>query len=206
MRKFDQSTYERVLDRIRYTQGLYEGKKQQRDRVQVEVEYLSKEKILLTKTEKVLKHLIDKLIQKDLSKMDALVTYGLNTVFPERDISFRSSVEERGKKIHVHLKTFYQDKEVSSESRSSVSVIESVLLRILSIVKLKKTKFIYMDESFSAVHVSYIDNVSRLLAQVCEKLGLDLLLVTHNPLFSEYVHNSFQLKLVNDKIEIEKIK
>lgn len=198
--------YESVINRFQFLQGTYNSKKAQRETVLHEIEGLKETKDVLTKAEKVLKHLIDKLAKKDLSKMDKLITYGLNTVFPDRNIEFRSELQERGKKIWIDLQTFYNNNQTDPDSKSSVTVIESFLLRLLCIMKLKRAPLLLMDETFAAVDNGYIDNVSRLVSQLANKLKLDILLVTHNPGFAETEHTAYKIALKNNKVTAEKLK
>ena len=120
-----------VIDRLRYLEGVYNSKVKQREATKKVVDNLTGESMILLKTEKVLKHLVDKLAKKDLRQMDRLVTYGLNSVFPGRDIKFETELVEHGNKIKINLKTLYNGNPVDPDNKSSVSVIESFLLRIL---------------------------------------------------------------------------
>ena len=86
----DFSLFEEVKSRAQHLNGVYAAKKKACEALEEEVALIQKEEELLTKTEKVLKHLVDKLVQKDLQKMDKLITYGLNTVFPGKDLKFVS--------------------------------------------------------------------------------------------------------------------
>jgi len=192
------------LDRVRYLEGIYKAKKDQLEKIEKEVSSLTKEDEELTQTEKVLKYLIDKLIQNDLSKMDKLVTYGLNTVFTDRDMKFQSEVQEKRKKLFIDLQTYYNGKLVNPSSKSSVQVVESTILRILSIIKLKKQRFMMLDESFGAVDSLYIENVSKLISELSTKLGMDILIITHNPNLAEHAKNEYEVKLVDSNIKVEK--
>lgn len=202
----DMDFYNTVKDRYKFLEISYENKKSQRDTAIKRVEELKKESDILSKTEKVLKQLIDKLAKEDLSRMDKLITYGLKTVFPDRDIRFESKIEERGKKIKINLQTIYNGNIVDPQSKSSIQVIESFLLRILCLIKLKKARFIMMDETFSAVDYGYIDNVCQLVTELASKLNIDILLVTHNPNIGDYVNHSYKLTHKNNLTGIEKIK
>jgi hypothetical protein len=190
-----------ILDKLRYLEGVYNSKTEQRDSISKAVVDLEEDGSVLQKTEKVLKHLVEKLAKKDLSKMDDLVTYGLNTVFPGRDIKFMTQLVERGSKIKINLSTFYNGSLVDAENKSSISVVESFLLRILCISKLKKAPLLLMDETFAAVGSEYIENISKLISELADKLGIDILLVTHNPAFQAYSGRSF--KLVSDENEVK---
>jgi len=195
-----------VLDKLRYLEGVYNSKTDQRDSIADQVSNLEEDNSVLQKTEKVLKHLVDKLAKKDLSKMDQLVTYGLNTVFPGRDIKFETELLERGNKIKINLKTLYNGSLVDAENKSSISVVESFLLRILCISKLKKAPLLLMDETFAAVGSEYIENISKLVSELSNKLGIDILLVTHNPAFQAYSDTSFKLISDENEVKIEGVK
>lgn len=202
----DTTFFEEIKARSNYLKGVWENRKSDLDNLSKEVETIDKKSELLAKTEVVLKHLIDKLVKKDLSKMDRLVTYGLETVFPDKNLKFQSVIRESRGKIKIELQTLNRDKVVDSSSKSSVSVIESLLLRIICILKLKKARLLLLDETFPAVDTTYIENVSKLLSELSEKLSLDILAVTHIPSLSEKTKNSYKLVSKNNSVTIEKVK
>lgn len=199
-------TFNDLSDRIRTFEGVYKTKTVSYEVLKKEVEDLDKDRDLLTKTGKLINFLIDKLAKQDLSKMDQIITYGLSTVFPKRNLEFKSSLEERGKKLWINLDTYYDGNLVDPDNKSSVSVIESFLLRILCIIKLKKANILLLDETFAAVGAENIDDTSSLLSEMSKKLGLDILLVTHNPGGNQWANQSFQAKLKNKGLELEKTK
>jgi hypothetical protein len=199
-------TYNELSDRIRTFDGVFKTKTASYTNLKKEVEDLDKERDLLTKTGKLINFLIDKLAKQDLSKMDQIITYGLSTVFPKRDIEFKSSLEERGKKLWINLDTYYDGNLVDPDNKSSVSVIESFLLRILCIIKLKKANILLLDETFAAVGAENIDDTSSLLSEMSKKLGLDILLVTHNPGGNQWANQCFQARLKNKCLEVERTK
>ena len=202
----DLHLYDSVIDRVQFIQGMYQDKLNHKEKLEEEVKNLREEKEILDKTEKVIKFLMDKLVKKDLSKMDALITYGLKTVYDDRDLVFKSEVIERGKKIWIDLQTITDGNKADPHSKSSVTVIESFLLRLLCIIKLNRAKFILLDESFSAVDPGYIENFSQLIAQLCEKLGMTVFLVTHNMGFVDYANHSYRITKSGDKAEVTKVK
>jgi hypothetical protein len=198
--------FDNIKARLLYLDGVCQNKKETKKNLQDTVRDLEKKELLLIKTEKALKYLIDKLVKEDLSKMDMLITYGLNTVFPDKNLSFKSDIEERGSKIKINLQTIYNGETVDPSSRSSVSVIESLLLRMICIIKMKKARLLLMDETFDAVDSEYIENVGKLMDHLSKKLKLDALLVTHNLGFSDRTENSFRYTSKNNSLEIEKAK
>ncbi len=202
----DFSFFESTKARLQYLDGVYQNKKDSLKTLQETVKTIEKRDLVLAKTEEVLKFLINKLVKEDLSKMDKLVTFGLNTVFPDKDLSFSSSIEEHGNRIKINLQTVDKGEIADPEDYSSISVIESLLLRIICIIKLKKARLLLMDETFDAVDSEYIENVGKLMEQLSKKLNLDALLVTHKTNFADKVNNLFRFVSKNNSLEIEKAK
>jgi ABC-type branched-subunit amino acid transport system ATPase component len=201
----DFSFFEATKARLQYLDGVYQNKKDTLTKLQETVKNLEKRDLVLSKTEEVLKFLINKLVKEDLSKMDKLITYGLNTVFPNKDLSFCSSIEEHGSRIKINLQTVDQGKIADSQCYSSISVVESLLLRIICIVKMKKARLLLMDETFDAIDSEYIDNVGKLMEQLSKKLKIDALLVTHENDFANKLHNMYKFISVNNSLAIEKV-
>lgn len=202
----DINLYDSVVDRIQYLQGAYQDKLSHKNKLEAEVISLREEKDILDKSEKVIKFLMDKLVQKDLSKMDALISYGLKSVYTDRDVVFKSEIIEYGKKIWIDLQTISDGKKVDPQSQSSVHVIESFLLRLLCIIKLNRAKLLLLDETFAAVDPGYIENFSQLIVQLCSKLGMDVLLVTHNMGFLDFANHTYRINRTDNKTEVTQLK
>jgi chromosome segregation ATPase len=198
----DTTFYESIINRSQFLEGVYQNKKAQQEQIDKTVSKLKGDKDTLDKTEKVLKFLMDKLVKKDLSKMDALITYGLKSVYPDRDIRFRSELQERGKKIWIDLQTLSDNNLMDSKVKGSVHVIESFLLRLLCIIKLKRSRLMLMDETFSAVDNEYIENLSSLINELCKKLHMDVLLVTHNMGFLDYANHTYRILKKANTVEV----
>lgn len=199
-------TYNTLSDRVRFFDGVYKTKHAHHDALKKEVEDLNKERDILTKTGKLINHLIDKLAKKDLSNMDKIITYGLSVVFPNRGVEFKSSIEERGKKLWINLDTYNNGSLVDPDNKSSVTVIESFLLRMLCIIKLKKANILMLDETFAAVGKEYTENTSSLLSQMSKKLGMDILMVTHNADLNQWADQVFLAELKNKALELKEVK
>ena len=152
---------------------------------------------------KILSFLMERMTQKDMAEMDNLVTYGLRAVFKDRDITFKSNLKDSGKKFTISLDTFDGGQEVAGDAFGSVAVIESFLLRLLTITKLKKPHIIILDETFSSVDQNRINHVGPLISELCKRMGFDVLLVTHNPGASD--HKVLQAELVNSELTLRKI-
>lgn len=198
--------YESVVKRMTFLEGVLESKKGHQAKTVEAISVLKKTGDILEKTEKVLKHLTDKLVKNDLSKMDGLITYGLKTVYPDKSLVFKSEVQERGKKMWIDLQTINNGNITDPDSKSSVQVVESFLLRVLCIIKMKRARLLLLDETFKAVDSDYIEYFYQLVSELCKKLGMDVLLVTHFPGCAELVDHSYRVVNNNATAEVIPVK
>jgi DNA repair exonuclease SbcCD ATPase subunit len=202
----DSVLYDSVTKRVQYLEDVYESKKSLQVRTAESIATLKRDADILDKVEKVLKYLTDKLVKNDLTKMDGLITYGLKTVYADRDFVFKSEIQERGKKMWIELQTINNGNLTDPQSRSSVHVIESLLLRLLCIIKMKRARLLLLDETFAAVDSEYIENLYQLVSELCKKLGMDVLLVTHFQGCTELVDHSYRINSSNGIAEVASIK
>jgi DNA repair exonuclease SbcCD ATPase subunit len=185
--------------------GFYQALKRQEDSINKEIESLKEEMDLLVKTGQVLKHLLDTMVKEDVQPMANLVSYGLKTVFDDQNLSFKPVIDRKNDKVHVQLLTLNDGLEGEFGSfGGSVAVLESFLLRIICMLKLDLARVILLDECFAAVSEEYIQNTSKLVNELCKKLGLDILLVTQNPDFTNYANRVYKAKKTPDGLILER--
>lgn len=187
--------------------GFYTALRSRAKALEDEQKMLKKEIDLLTKTSTVLKHLLDLKVKDEIKRMAGLITYGLKTIFEDQNLTFAPNITKKRDKINIELKT--SNNGVEGEFGSfggSVAVIESFLLRILCILKMKLARLMLLDETFASVGEEYIPNTSRLISELSKKLGLDILLVTHQKEFQAYADHVYRVKESNDGLTMEKIR
>lgn len=197
--------YNNIKNRVNFIEGTYRNRIDRLNEIESDIDNIQRESDILHKTDKVLKHLVDQMSKKDLQELDKIVTWGLNTVFPGRDIKFETEIVEKNNKLKINLKTIYNGEYVDPSNKSSITVVESFLLRVMCITKLHKAPVLLMDETFAAVGSEYIENISKLISNLSDKLGMDILLVTHNPAFQAYSKKSFKLTSNEEEVKIERV-
>lgn len=196
-----------LQSRVDKIDGYYSALKKQHAGLTGELKTLKTEVDLHVKASAILKHLLDMKVKNDVSKMAGLITYGLKTVFEDQKLSFIPNITKKNEKINIELNTENDGIEGEFDSiGGSVAVIESFLLRLLCILKLGLAKFLLLDETFAAVGEEYIPNTSRLIAELSEKLNMDILLVTHQKDFQNYAKNVYKVKESKSGLIMEKIK
>ena len=196
-----------LQSRVDRVDGFYKALLKQKSDIEEEKKGLLEECEILSKTSIVLKHLLDTMVKDDVSRMAGLLTYGLKTVFDDQNLSFSPVMTKKNEKIWIELKTENDGVEGEFESfGGSVAVIESFLLRVICMLKLKLAKLMLLDETFAPVGDDYIPNTSRLVSELSKKLGLDILLVTHQKEFQTFADCVYRVYKSKEGLKMEKIK
>jgi DNA repair exonuclease SbcCD ATPase subunit len=159
------------------------------------------------KASTVLKHLLDIMVKDEVARMAGLITYGLKTIFEDQNLTFTPEITKKNEKIYIELKTNNDGVEGGYKSfGGSVAVIESFLLRVLCLLKKKSAKLMILDETFAAVGKEYIANTGNLISELSKKIGLDVLLVTHQTEFQHNADHVYRVRESKNGLIMEKIK
>jgi len=207
----DMTSFAELRRRVDRIDGLHKAAKAREGTVVAEMASVKEEIDLLTKGSAVLKHLLDIMVKDEIEKMASLVTYGIKTIFEGQNLSFLPVITKKADRMHVELKTVNDGVEGEFDSYGgSVAVIESFLLRVLCILKKKYARLLLLDETFRTVGAEYIANTSRLISELSKKLGMDVLLVTHQDGFRDNADHVYRVRrsddFKRDGIIMEKIK
>lgn len=194
-----------LQSRVDRVDGFYRALKANESNLEAEIKGLKDNIDILTKTSAVLKHLLDTMIKGEIQEMSSLITYGLRTVFDDLKLSFQTSVVKKNDKICIELKTLNDGHEMDYGSYGgSVAVVESVLLRVICILKLNMSRFMLLDETFRPIAGEYVSNTSKLMGELSKKLGFDVLLVTPQQEFKDHANIVYKVKESPDGLTIEK--
>ena len=200
----DLSTIQSRIDRI---DGFYQALKSQEKSIAQDIVDLKTKVDLYVKASLVIKHLLDVMVKDEINKMAGLVTYGLKTIFDDQDLAFKPILSKKNDRIYIDFKTINNGVEADFGTYGgSVAVIESFLLRVICMLKMNLARLILLDETFAAVGSEYIQNTSRLVGELSNKLGLDVLLVTHQPEFKNFANKVYRLKDTPNGVMMEKEK
>jgi DNA repair exonuclease SbcCD ATPase subunit len=184
-----------IQSRIDRLDGFYQALKGQEKTLINEITTLKKNVYLYIKASAVIKILLDTMVRDEINKMAGLVTYGLKAIFEDQNLSFKPVISKKSEKIYIELKTANNGIEGEFGSYGgSVAVIESFLLRVICMLKMNLARLILLDETFAPIGDEYIQNTSKLVGELATKLGLDVLLVTHQPEFKNYAKRVYKVK------------
>jgi chromosome segregation ATPase len=161
---------------------------------------LTEERSLLEHVQELLRGLIDAEIEEAVSAVEDLTTEALRAVFNDQDLSVRADVGTERGKVSVSLLTSQKIGEEETVGQTneafggSVTTVQSVLLRVLIMLRRGLRPILVLDESLPAFDPNYAANMGQFLVMLCDRLGLDILMVTHNPFFFEAAQRAYKVK------------
>ena len=179
--------------------------KERRDGLLKALDHSKKEQWILTGVQQLFHVLMDREIGLLVGEMDELVTRGLKTVFPDQDLWVKSELVVLRGKVAVRTMTYRREGEevISGEATRSfggaVATLQSIVLRILVILRSGLRRVLFLDESLPAFRKNYAKNVGVFLRTLCEELDLDVLMVTHNPALFEEATIQYEMVNLNGK-------
>jgi ABC-type dipeptide/oligopeptide/nickel transport system ATPase subunit len=156
---------------------------------------------LLDLVANLLRSLIDQEITEGVKAIETLQSEGVQAVFDDQNINVRAEIDVSRGKVNVALVTSQVKEDgtviegVSLEGfGGAVSTVQSVLLRLALIVRRGLRPVLFLDESLPAFDERYVLNMAAFLKTLCRKMGVDILLVTHNPALVEAADRAYRIK------------
>lgn len=167
---------------------------------QEEVQELSDRIEKLTKVGELFRLLLDLLVDKQVRVVEGVVTEGLQSIFHDLNLSFEAEVGSKYNKVSVDffMRQGAKDDALSHRGKpleafgGGPSSVASLVLRILTVLRLKLHPVLVLDEALGAVSDEYTDQTGRFLASLADKMGIDVLLVTHKPAFLEHADVAYR--------------
>ena len=159
-----------------------------------QIEDLASELAVLDRVSDLFKHLIEKHVDEYADSFSQIVTEGLQTIYHDQDVSFGIRVEQKRGKIYASFVTKQAGREGEplKSFGGGVAAIESLLLRLLVLLKADLARYLFLDESLAALSVEYVEGCGEFLRELCDRLGVNVLLVTHNDGVLEHATRAYK--------------
>ncbi len=193
--------------------GLRDGVQSSFDLTCGEVQRLESEETLLTLVQALFQQLIDQEVTLGVQAVEKLQTEGLQAVFGDQDLSVKSVVEIQRGKVSVDLVTtqrYPTGQEVEGLSGDAfggaIATVQSVLLRIIILFRRDLRPLLLLDETLPAFDHNYVINMGAFLSALCRRLGVDILLVTHNLALAEAADHAYRLGYKNGSVKAEVVR
>jgi len=178
-----------------------------------EIRKLESEQEVLDLVATLFRQLIDQEIMSSVAAVEKLQTEGLQSVFTDQKLRVQSQVDILRGKVSVDLKVVQETDNgaiVEGSSKDtfggSVMTVQSVIMRVIVALKHGLRPFFIMDEALPAFDANYVVNMAHFLKTLCSDLGLDMLLVSHNPLLLENADHAYRIKRVHGASKFVEVK
>ena len=181
-------------------QGRRDATRASLDGVVSEIASLEDDEELLILVSALFRKLIDQEVTEGVRAVERLQTEGLQAVFDDLDLSVKANIEESRGKISVELVTVQKQANgdvheglAKDDFGGSVLTVQSVLLRVIIMLRRGLRPLLLLDESLPAFDANYIANMGKFLSELCSRLNIDILMVTHNPALFEAADRSYKI-------------
>lgn len=181
---------------------------------EVEVRRLESEEELADLAAGLLRTLIDSEVTDGVKAVEELLTEGLQAVFDDQDLSVRADVDVQRGKVSVDFTTIQKQADGSvteglsrDQFGGAVTTVQSPILRIVVTLRRGLRPVLFLDETFPAFDNKYVVNMAAFVKTLCERLGIDLLLVCHHqPAMEEAADNAYRIHKVAGEATFRKLR
>jgi chromosome segregation ATPase len=179
------------------------------DTYQREIEDLRDRSEVLQKVSELFQMLLDQLVNQQVQAVQQVVTDGLRAIFHDLDLTFEAVVSSKHNRAWVD---FYLRQGTEGDPSShrakplegfggGPSSVASLILRVLTMLRLKRAPLLLLDETLGAVSEEYVDRTGQFLSKLAEDAGVNLLLVTHKPSFLDHANQAYRCFEVVDNTQ-----
>lgn len=169
-------------------------------RVTADVTRLTDEGTMLVAVETFIRQMIDREVNIGVMAVEQLQTEGLQAVFDDQNISVRADVEVQRGKVSVDLVTVQKygngveiEGLANDSFGGSVSTVQSVLLRLIIMMRWGLHPVLLLDESLPAFDSNYVTNMGKFLSTLCKRLGVDILMISHDPSMIDAADHAYRI-------------
>jgi hypothetical protein len=201
-----------LRDRFLSLKTLKESTEKTISKLEEQIIELDNELILKQEANVLLDRISEDEVSKGIDTYVALLDEGLKAIFPEQEVGLKAEVDKLRGKISVRLKTTFKGSdglEIESESMDAfggaVATVQSLLLRVALILKRDLRPLLILDETFAPVDENRIRLLVDFLKVLCERLGMDILCVSHNSILTENADIAYRIKPTANGAVFEKI-
>lgn len=185
--------------------ALRDSIRSQVDETESKIKELENEEALLDLVASLLRQLIDSEVMEGVHTVEQLQSEGLAAIFHDQQLSAKAAVKEERGKVTVHLMTVEKNGDVEIEGESgdsfggSVLTMEEIFLRISVIFQRGLRPLLLLDETLGAVADKYVDRAAGFLSTLSDRLGMDILLVSHDDAVVSAAKHAYHVDKVGNK-------
>lgn len=194
--------------------GKQESLRQRKVRAEEEVRRLEAEEEIADLSSGLIRVLIDDEITSGVKAVEELLTEGLRAVFDDQDLSVRADVDVQRGKVSVDFTTIQKQADgtvtegLTRESfGGAVTTVQSVLLRVIVTMRRGLRPVLFLDETLPAFDSKYVHNMAGFMRTLCDRLGVDILLVCHHqPAMEEAASHAYRIQKIDGVASFRKLR
>lgn len=154
----------------------------------------------LARVEELFRALLDVLVVNRVRVLEGVVSDGFQTIFTGQNLHFESDIGPKYGKVSIDFKIrqgggddgiIIRGSPLGSFGGGPASVA-SLILRVLTLLRLKRYPFLILDEVLQAVSDEFVDPTGRFLEGLARSMGVHVLMVTHKPAYLDHATRSYQ--------------
>lgn len=173
-----------------------------------EIKRLTNEETLLGLVASLIRTLADAEVHEGLEAVTKLQSEALQEIFNDKDLTLEAEVKDHRGKVWVDLVTVdAKDGSIIKANAldslgGSVVTVETVLLRIIVIMRRGLRPLLLLDETLGAVAKVYVERVAEFIKTLCDRIpgGMDVLAVTHDPLLIDAAQRAYIVEAGSDGV------
>lgn len=181
--------------------------------VKEEIAQLQEEIVLLDRSGIVLNSIGEERQLKAQDTIEQLVTRGLQQIFDD-SLSFHivQTVKAKAASVEFVVRTTLSgggivDTPVMDARGGGLAATVGFLLRVVILLLKRQVEgnILILDETFAHVSDEYLDGVGEFLRELVDKTGIQVVLVTHQPSFTEYADAVYRFNTEDGKTKVETV-
>lgn len=137
-----------------------------------------------------------------------ITSLALEAVFPD-PYELKVEFVERRNKTECDLRFVRDGEELNPMTSSGVGAVDvaSFALRIASwsMERPRTRNVIILDEPFKFLSENYQDQASSMLKELSSRLGLQFIIVTHEPILASYADRTFEVRVRKGKSKVKQL-
>lgn len=172
---------------------------------QDKVKNLKYEAELQQKSSEIFKMWLEDLLKANIDSVSDLVTSGLNHIIDDQELKFNIKQEVKNNRLSINFtieENGIEGDPLSSFGGGAISVA-SLILRLAVMARMNMANLLLLDESMSSLANRYVPMAAEFMKQISEKMGINILMVTHNEDFLLNAHTAYEGIVTTEKDQIK---
>lgn len=167
-----------------------------------EITDLEERQTRLLKVGELFRALMDQLVVDHMRSIESIVTEGLQAIFPDQNLRFEAEVSTKYNKVSIEFFVVQQGDRVEIRDNpleafgGGPSSVASLILRILTLLRLRRAPMLFLDETLGAISPEYIEGAAEFLRKLADRSALDVLLVTQQRSYATYAKRAYHCSQV----------